>query len=109
MFFTHGASKVFGWFGGNAFSLTSQMGIVGLAELIGGLAIALGLYTRLAALGCLLLGIIIYFKAHVPKGILPMSNGGELILLYIVGFLFILGYGAPRGSLERKLTGKEKF
>lgn len=46
LFFQHGAQKLFGWFGGNAVELLGLMGLAGLIESVGGLAIALGLFTR---------------------------------------------------------------
>jgi len=109
MFFTHGASKILGMFGGSTLSLTSQMGFVGLMEVLGGLAIAFGVFTRLVALGGVILMILIYYNAHLPKGILPMSNGGELAFLYFAAFLLILKEGAKEWSLEKLMFKKEIF
>ena len=42
MFFMHGAQKMFGWFGGKGgVQLVSTMGLAGVVELVGGLAIFL--------------------------------------------------------------------
>ena len=50
LFFQAGAMKIFGWFGGmpggGTPPLTSQIGIGGLLEVVGGIAIMLGLFTR---------------------------------------------------------------
>ncbi len=51
MFFVHGAQKLLGWFGGfgrdgGTVELMSRFGIAGTLELLGGLAIILGLFTR---------------------------------------------------------------
>ena len=69
--FPHGAQKVLGWWGGQGFSGTidgmSQMGLpavlvvlVMIAEFFGSIGLALGLLTRLAALGiaCVMAGAI---------------------------------------------------
>ena len=71
VFFPHGAQKMLGWWGGQGFSGTidgmSQMGLpaalvvlVIFAEFFGSIGLALGLLTRLAALGiaCVMLGAI---------------------------------------------------
>ena len=50
LFFQAGAMKIFGWFGGMPSGgtppLTSQIGIGGLLEVVGGIAIMLGLFAR---------------------------------------------------------------
>jgi putative oxidoreductase len=106
LFFTHGAQKLFGWFGGSSFDLFSLMGFVGLMEILGGIAIALGIFTRLAALLSIILMISIYIKAHIPRAILPMNNGGELATLYLLAFLIILWLGGRKWSLGKKLFKK---
>src|SRR3989338_468192 len=60
LFAQHGMQKLFGWFGGlgggQAAALFSLMGVAGVIELFGGLAIAIGLFSRLMAiLGALLM------------------------------------------------------
>ena len=45
LFAAHGAQKLFGALGGRPAELVSQMGLAGVIEFIGGLMIALGLFT----------------------------------------------------------------
>lgn len=110
LFLQHGAQKLFGWFGaqGTA-SLFSLMGIVGVIEFFGGLVIALGLLTRLAALGGIITMLGAYFKVHFSNGWIPVMNGGELALLYLAAFLVLVVYGARKWSLERAILKKEVF
>src|SRR3989338_6800056 len=88
MFAQHGAQKLLGWFGGNAVSsLFSLMGVVGMIELVGGLAIALGFFTRLASVGGIAVMIGALAKVHFPQGLIPIVNKGELALLFFACFL----------------------
>ena len=118
LFFQHGGQKLFGWFGGlsgdsASVALLSLMGLAGVIELVGGLAIALGFFSRLAALGGALEMIAAYFIVHFPQGLNPFTfppgNGGELALIYLASFLVILAFGSRKWSLEKSLLKKEIF
>jgi putative oxidoreductase len=110
MFFLHGAGKLFGWFGGNKIaSLASLMGVAGVVEFAGGLAIALGFFSRLGALGGAVVMIVAYFKVHFPGGWNPLANKGELALLYFAAMLVIMAHGNKKYSLEQSLLKKETF
>ena len=109
MFFTHGAGKLFGWFGGRGMGFSGMMGLAGIIEFIVGLTIILGIFTRLmASLGGLLM-LVAYFMAHRPENFNILSGGGELALLYLAAFLMLTISGNGKWSLESKLLGKEKF
>ncbi|MDP3734508.1 MAG: DoxX family protein [Nanoarchaeota archaeon] len=112
LFLQHGGQKLFGWFGGlggSSAPLLSLMGLAGIIELFGGLMIVLGLFNRLAALLGAIEMLVAYFMVHFPQGWNPMSNGGELALLYFAAFLVILAMGNGKWSLERALLKKEMF
>tara|TARA_Y100000310_G_scaffold153608_2_gene153033 strand:- start:4254 stop:4667 length:414 start_codon:yes stop_codon:yes gene_type:complete len=112
MFATHGMQKLFGMFGGAAgdgvaVPLVSLMGLAGTIELVGGLLIALGLITRLAALITSLEMLIAYFMAHASNGLVPLVNRGELALLYFAAFLVVLIYGAKKWGLDLAIFKRE--
>ena len=107
MFFMHGAGKLFGWFGGSVVGFSGLMGLAGILEFLIGLAVLLGLWTRLAALGGALVMLVAYFMAHLSLN--PLTGGGELAVMYFVAFLVMLGHGAGKWSLEQKLWKKEAF
>ena len=103
MFMEHGGQKLLGWFGGvggGSAPLASKMGFAGILELVGGLLIALGLFTRPVAF--LLSGemAVAYFTAHQPNGMWPIQNRGELAALYAFVFLFFAAHGAGAFSLD---------
>lgn len=109
LFFQHGAQKLFGWFGGQQATLLSLFGVAGIIEFIGGLAIALGLFTRLFALISALEMAVAYFMVHFPQGFVPIQNQGELALLYFAAFIVMFVYGAGKWSLENALLKREIF
>jgi putative oxidoreductase len=108
LFFMHGAPKLFGWFGGmgpegGSAELVSLMGLAGVLEVFGGLAIALGVLTRPVAAVLALEMLIAYVYAHAPRGLIPYTNGGELALLYGLVWIYMVGNGAGPASVDRRL------
>jgi putative oxidoreductase len=107
LFATHGAQKLFGalgGFGGNPGAtapFASLLWIGGVIELIGGLLVALGVRTQIAAFVCSGQMAVAYFMFHQPKGPLPIQNGGELAALYAFVFLFLAARGPGPLALER--------
>ena len=89
--------------------LFSLFGLAGLIEFLGGIAIALGLFTRLAAFISAIEMLVAYFMVHASKGLIPLVNQGELALLYFAAFLVLKSYGAGKWSLEKALMKKEVF
>jgi putative oxidoreductase len=108
LFWFHGAQKLLGWFGGTRQPIASQMGLAGLIEFFGGLAIAFGVLTSYAALICMVEMAVAYVIAHAPKGILPLHNGGELALVYLFAFLFIVAEGGGPWSVDAYLLGSRR-
>src|SRR3954468_5579306 len=83
LFLQAGGMKLFDWFGGIPAQfgghpkLLSLVGVAGMLEFYGGLAILLGLFTQPVAF--LLSGemAFAYFMAHQPNGLWPIQNHGE--------------------------------
>lgn len=103
LFMQHGAQKLFGLFGGNQVELISQMGLAGVLEFFGGLLIALGLFTRPVAIILVIEMLWAYFQAHLPRGAMPIQNGGELALLFALVFAYIAAHGPGPASLDRMM------
>jgi len=74
--------------------------VAGPIELIGGIFIMVGLFTRGAAFICSGLMAAAYWMAHGAKALLPLVNGGELAALYCFVFLFIAARGPGLWSLD---------
>src|SRR5688572_7386059 len=82
LFSLHGAQKLFGVLGGQSVELMSQRGLAGLIELIGGVLIAIGLFTSPMAFIASGEMAVAYFQAHFPRGFWPVQNGGEPAVLF---------------------------
>jgi putative oxidoreductase len=103
LFMTHGGQKLFGWFGADAaFTDWWPVGVAGVLEFFGGLAIALGLFTRYVAFVVAGEMAVTYFWRHAAArgSFWPWENRGELAALYCFIFLFIWASGGGRWQLE---------
>jgi len=81
-------------------SLTSPPGIAGILELVGGVLMILGLFTRSVAFLLSGLMAVAYFMAHAPRGFYPILNAGELAILYCFVFLYFAAAGPGPWSLD---------
>jgi putative oxidoreductase len=99
-FAQHGAQKLFGVLGGNAVELMSQRGLAGIIEFVGGIMIALGLFTSPVAFLASGEMAWAYFQAHAPRGFWPIQNGGELAVLYCFIFLYFAAVGSGKLSID---------
>ena len=110
LFLQVGGMKLFGWFGGMpggaTVSLMSQVGIAGVLEFFGGIAIMLGLLTRPIAF--ILSGemAVAYWQFHAPNGRWPIQNHGEIAVLFCFIFLCMAARGAGNWSLDEPIRRK---
>jgi putative oxidoreductase len=94
LFVCHGFSKLFGMFGGKVAAFGVWPGwYSALIELVAGLAVMLGVGTRIAAVLCSGEMAYAYFTAHQEKALWPIQNGGELAAVYSWVFLLIAFFG----------------
>jgi putative oxidoreductase len=105
LFAFHGAQKLLGLFGQSRPPLGSQLFFAGIIELFGGLAVMLGLKTRLAAFICSGEMAVAYFQVHwkfqLNSHFFPIVNQGELALLYCFVFFLIATRGGVKWSLGK--------
>ena len=100
-FAQHGAQKLFGVLGAKqALPLMSQMGLAGVIEFVGGIMIALGLFTSPIALLASGEMAWAYFQSHAPRAFWPIQNGGELAVLYCFIFLYFAAVGSGKLSID---------
>jgi putative oxidoreductase len=102
LFLCHGSQKLFGALGGEV-AQDGLMRLGGAIEFGAGLLIAVGLFTRVAALLASGQMAVAYFMAHAPRGFWPIQNQGELAVVYCFLFLFVCAYGPRRYSLDALL------
>jgi putative oxidoreductase len=116
-FTAHGAQKLFGVFGGNGIDGTAaffeQIGLrpgklhawaAGSAEFFGGLLIALGLLTPLAAAALIAVMTAAVLAVHVRNGFFVSSNGYEYNLVLAAVVFALAGIGPGEWSLDSVLN-----
>jgi putative oxidoreductase len=77
----------------------------GAIEVVAGILITLGLFTRLAAFIASGAMAAAYFIGHFPKGFWPLENMGEAAILYCFVFLYIAAAGPGAWSIDRSRDG----
>jgi len=102
LFACHGASKIFGVLGSHrippGFNLDYLSGVI---ELVAGVLIFVGLFTRVAAvLACGEMAFA-YFMVHAKGSFFPIVNRGELAVIYCFVALFIATRSAGKLGFDR--------
>jgi len=78
----------------------SQVGIGGILEFFGGIAIMLGLLTRPVAFILSGMMAVAYWQFHAPQGGWPLQNQGVPAVLFCFIFLYMAAQGAGDWSLD---------
>ena len=97
LFAIHGTTKLFAWpvsQGGTAPIGAWPYWWAGVIELVVGVLVLLGLFTRIAGLIGSGEMAFAYFTQHQPKALWPIENGGELAILYCFSLFLIAFAGA---------------
>jgi putative oxidoreductase len=102
LFIAHGTGKYldFPSLGMPSPSPLSLFGIAGLIEIVGGLLVLVGFYTRAAAFIMSGEMAVAYFTAHLPQGFFPVVNQGESAVLFCFVFLYLVFAGPGAWSLD---------
>jgi putative oxidoreductase len=102
LFLEHGTQKLLGFPAGSnpmpaMFTLSWTQGVI---ELVGGLLLTIGLFTRPVAF--VLSGdmAVAYFMAHAPQNFFPIINRGDAAILYCFIFFFVFFAGPGPWSVD---------
>jgi putative oxidoreductase len=103
LFMEHGLSKLFNFpapFPAGQPAMFQLYWFAGIIESLGGLLLAIGLFTRPIAF--LMSGemAIAYFYAHAPRNFFPLLNGGDAAVLYCFLFLYFFVAGPGPWSVD---------
>jgi len=110
LFLQHGTAKLLGIPAVEMFKagvpLMSMAGVAGLLEIVGGVLMLIGLFTRPTAFVLSGQMAFAYFIGHASRGnpLVPMLNGGELAALYCFVFLYFAVAGAGAWSVDAMRT-----
>ena len=104
LFLEHGTGKLIGFPAGLPFIDKMPAGLLyftGTIELVGGVLIVLGLFTRPVAFVLSGFMAVAYFMAHFPMSFFPAINYGEPAVLFCFVFLYLAAAGPGPWSLDR--------
>jgi putative oxidoreductase len=105
LFLLHGSAKLLGMPHVPMFDnlqVLSMAGIAGILELVGGILLLIGLFTRPVAFVLAGEMAFAYFIGHAPQGTphLPLLNGGEPAVLFCFIFLYLAAAGPGAWSVD---------
>ena len=103
LFLAHGTQKLMGFppaeFAPPMFSIFWFAGVI---EIITGILIGVGLFTRPAAFIASGTMAFAYWMAHAPANFFPTNNGGDAAILFCFVFLFLVFAGPGRWAVNGK-------
>jgi putative oxidoreductase len=105
LFLWHGSQKLFGFPLPAPEAPAFIIYLAGGIELVGGVLVMIGLFTRWAAFLCSGLMAAAYWMAHGTQALFPIENRGELAALYCFVFLFLSARGAGIWSVDAARGG----
>jgi putative oxidoreductase len=109
IFLAHGTQKLLsfpaGERAGSGLAFDNPGAFAGAIELVTGLLITLGLFTRPAAFLASGTMAVAYWLAHAPQNFFPVNNGGDAAILYCFVFLYLAAAGPGPWSLDALRSG----
>jgi putative oxidoreductase len=102
LFVEHGLAKLFGFPTAALHPAMFQLlWFAGVIEALGGLLLALGLFTSPVAFIMSGEMAVAYFYAHQPRNFFPLINGGEAAILFCFIFFYFFVAGGGAWSMDR--------
>lgn len=105
LFLAHGLVKLFGFPEGaqpGQVPLLSLFGVGAVIEMVTGVLLVLGLFTRPAAFIASGQMAVAYWMVHFPQSPYPAVNGGDAAILFCFVFLYIFTAGPGAWSLDER-------
>ena len=103
LFIAHGTQKLLG-FPASEFSppMFSIFWFAGVIEIVSGIMILLGFFTRPAAFIASGTMAFAYWIAHAPSNFFPVNNGGDAAILFCFAFLYLVFAGPGAWSVNKQ-------
>ena len=102
LFIWHGTQKLFNFPAEFPYPLNPLMYSAGAIEMIGGVLVMIGLFTRPTAFICSGTMAAAYWMTHGMNSLFPIINRGELAALFCFAFLYIAVRGAGIWSVDKR-------
>jgi putative oxidoreductase len=109
IFLEHGTQKFLsfpaGQGAGMGWAFAHPGAYAGIIEIVCGLLIAIGLFTRPAAFLASGTMAVAYWLVHAPQNFFPVNNMGDAAILFCFIFLYLVFAGPGPLSLDARLRG----
>jgi putative oxidoreductase len=102
LFLEHGTQKLFGFPVAMGFPVEGLMLVAGIIEVITGLLILVGFFTRPAAFLASGTMAVAYWMAHAPQSFWPVANMGDAAILFCFVFLYLVFAGPGAWSVNKR-------
>lgn len=102
LFLAHGVQKVLGFPEGMLPPVGSIFWIAGVIEIVCGILIGVGFFTRPAAFIASGTMAVAYWMAHFPSSPLPVANGGDAAILFCFFFLYLVFSGPGAWAINKR-------
>lgn len=103
LFILHGTQKIIGFPASDMTPpLMSLFGAAGLIEIVAGLLILVGFFTRPAAFVAAGEMAVAYWMVHAPGSLFPSINQGDAAILFCFVFLYLVFSGPGAWSINKK-------
>ena len=115
VFLVHGAQKLFVFGFGGVAGLLGGLGVpapglfavvVTLVEVVGGIALILGLFTRVAAIMLAVDMLVATLTAHLANGFFAQNGGYEFTLLLLAASVALAVAGPGEAALDRAIAAR---
>ena len=104
IFLEHGTQKFFGFppgeYAGSGWAFSNPGAFAGPIEIVTGILITVGLFTRPAAFLASGTMAVAYWMMHAPQNFFPVNNGGDAAILYCFVFLYLVFSGPGAWSID---------
>lgn len=102
LFIEHGTQKLFGFPPGEMGSVPpiSLFGLAAILEIVGGLAILVGIFTRPVAFVLAGEMAVAYWMVHAPQDFFPVNNMGDAAILFSFIFIYLVFAGSGAWSID---------
>ena len=115
VFLAHGAQKLFVFGFGGVAGLLEGLGVpapglfavvVTVVEIVGGIALILGLFTRVAAIMLAVDMLVATLTAHLSNGFFAQNGGYEFTLLLLAASVALAVAGPGEAALDRIIAAR---
>lgn len=103
LFIEHGTAKLLNFPASQMHPpVFSLLGLAGILEIVGGILVLIGFWTRPVAFVLSGQMAVAYWMVHAPQNFFPANNGGDAAILFCFVFLYLVFAGPGAFAMDNK-------